>query len=550
MMIGGVMSGHDQWWRDAVVYQVYPRSFADADRDGEGDFAGLRQRLPHLVKLGVDALWLTPFYPSPMADGGYDISDYTAIDPRYGSMHDFTALVGDAASHGIRVIVDIVPNHCSVEHPWFQAALKAGPGSPERERFIFREGLPDGRPPNNWQSIMGGPAWTRLEDGQWYLHLFDSSQPDFNWRHLEVPALFEDVLRFWLDRGVAGIRVDVAGGLFKAEGLPDTPEGMFPGDPSAPYVAQPELFDTYRAWRKILDGYGAETFPGPRAAVLEVWYDSKETMRPYLAEGQLHQVFNLSLLSTPWTAADLRRTIASGLAVVGDSQTRAPWVLENHDFPRLATRLGIDQELVRTPTLEVLRGEVDVDPELGNRRARGAALLLLALPGSAYIFQGQELGLNEVLDIPAERRHDPVFTRTAGLVLGRDGCRVPLPWGGDEPPYGFTEAGAGTTWLPQPAGWAGVTVEAQERSADSMLNLYRRALEIRRSLPALGDGTLTWADAGPDVLAFTREPGFAFVLNCGTEPILLPAGEVVLTSAALQDGLLPPDAAAWVTTPR
>ncbi|WP_067820217.1 alpha-amylase family glycosyl hydrolase [Actinomadura kijaniata] len=538
------MTAGDRWWRDAVVYQVYPRSFSDGDGDGQGDLAGVRSRLPYLADLGVDAIWLNPFYPSPLADGGYDVIDYRAVDPRFGTLEDFDALVGAAADHGIRVIIDIVPNHCSSRHEWFQAALAAGPGSPERERFIFRDGKPDGSPPNNWYSMFGGPAWTQVEDGQWYLHLWDSTQPDFNWRCSDVPLYFEEVLRFWLDRGVAGIRVDVALGLFKAADLPDLLPDMPPVGPGVPYVAQPELFETFAAWRKLLDSYPADEFPGARAAVLEAWYDDPDFMAPYMAKGQLHQVFNLGFMDTPWRAGNLRQAIDRALEICGDSETRAPWVLENHDFRRLVTRLGTDQELILNPTFDYHGGKMEVDLELGGRRARAAALLLLALPGSAYVYQGQELGLNEVFDIPDDRRQDPLFANTGGVVVGRDGCRVPLPWDGGEPPFGFT-AGTGDTWLPQPASWSGLTVEAQRADPGSMLELYRTAIRLRRSLPQLGDGELTWLPSDPDVLALGRGDGFVLTLNLGGGPVPLPEGETVLASGELQDGLLPPDTAAW-----
>ncbi|WP_433253824.1 glycoside hydrolase family 13 protein [Streptosporangium sp. CA-135522] len=525
------------WWDEAVVYQVYPRSFADGNGDGEGDFPGLRARLPYLAELGVDAIWLNPFYPSPMADGGYDVSDHRGVDPRFGTISDFDDLVSDAASYGMRILVDIVPNHCSAAHPWFQAALESAPGGPERGRFIFRDGIGDA-PPNNWQSFFGGPAWTRVRDGQWYLHLFDSAQPDFDWRHPEVPALFEETLRFWLDRGAGGIRIDVANALFKAENLPDLPPGMLPDDPSAPYSGRPELFRVYRTWREILDSY-----PGDRVAVLEMWSEEREHLRPYLADGQLHQLFNFTLMTTPWRAADLRASVELSRSLTSGSHVRAPWVLENHDAPRLATRLGVDQELIRNPTEEALRGEVDVDHSLGRRRARAAALLLLALPGSAYLYQGQELGLFEVLDIPADRRDDPIYTRTGGAVFGRDGCRVPLPWSGESAPYGF---GTGEPWLPQPADWAAGTVEAQSADPASTLSLYRAALRLRRDHPALGAGDLAWTDAGEQTVTFTRDPGFLFVLNTGAEPVELPPGKVLLGSAPLDGGLLPADTAVWM----
>lgn len=522
------------WWRDAVVYQVYPRSFADSDNSGEGDLPGLRSRLPYLADLGVDAIWLNPFYPSPMHDGGYDIADYQGVDPRFGTLVDFDVLVKDAAAAGIRIIVDIVPNHCSSEHPWFQEALAAGPGSEARRRFHFQD------EPNNWQSHFDGPAWTQVPDGQWYLHLFDSTQPDLNWRHPDVPAMFEQILRFWLDRGVAAIRVDMASTLFKAPGLPDSGTGP------VPYYDQPELHDLYRTWREVLDSYPADVFPGPRGAVAEIWFDDAAMARPYLAAGGLPQTFNFRLMRQAWDARALREVIDEALELTVESGGSLPWVLGNHDVTRVASRLGIDQDLIRRPTDTLRRGAAPVDIALGTQRARAAALLQLALPGTAYIYQGDELGLPEHFSIPANRRQDPTFHRTRGAAVGRDGCRVPIPWSGQAPSYGFT-AGPVRTWLPQPLDWAHLTVEAQLGRADSTLSLYRTALRLRRTSPALGDGTLTWRETAPDTVAFDREPGFTCVVNLGSQPISLPANSGVILSSGPSDGSsLPPDTAVWL----
>ena len=512
------------WWEDAVVYQVYPRSFADTDGDGIGDLNGVRSKLPYLAGLGVDAIWLTPFYPSPLADGGYDVSDYCAVDPRLGTLADFDAMVKEAAGHGIRVIVDVVPNHCSVEHSLFQAALAAGPGSPERDMFIFREGNGD-RPPNNWRSTFGGRAWTRVPDGQWYLHLFDSSQPDWNWHHPDVPPLFSDVIRFWLDRGAAGIRIDVASSMFKDRDLPDMPPDSPRHGPS-PHHHRDELHELYKSWRAILESYPADGFPGARTAVGEVWYDVPETLLPYLRPGGLPQVFNFQLLLVQWNADALRASIDAALALADGSQ--APWVIGNHDVPRPVTRFG------------------------GPGAGRIAALLQLALPGSAYIYQGEELGLPEVTDLPDEARQDPTFHRTRGAFPGRDGCRIPLPWSADAP--------VEPSWLPQPRGWGSYSVQTQSGDPGSFLNLYREALLLRRELPALGigkpgagPGALRWLDSPADSLVFAREPGFIFAANLGLSPIPLPAHSAVLLSSELLpgDGTLPPDTAAWLaTTPR
>ena len=537
-----------EWWADAIIYEVYPRSFADASDDGLGDLPGITSRLPYLADLGVDAIWLTPFYPSPLADGGYDVSDYTGVDPRLGTLADFDALVSAAASRGIRVMVDLVPNHCSAAHPAFLAALAAGPGSEERDRFIFRDGQGgDGElAPNNWRSAFGGPAWTRVTEadgrpGQWYLHLFDASQPDWNWRNPRVPAFFEQVIRFWLDRGAAGLRVDVANGLYKDADLPDTaPAGSTAADRD-PCYHRPELQELYRSWRALLDSYPATGFPGQRTAIGEVWYGNPQaaarTLRPYLDSGGLRQVFNFQLTLARWDAAALREAIDATLAVADGSRT--PWILGSHDATLPVTRLA-----PAVTAADGLAGEPDL--AAGSRRARAAALLQLALPGSACIYQGEELGLPEVLDLPDAARADPTFYRSGGQVKGRDGCRVPLPWSGTEPPFGFAEPPS-VPWLPQPKDWDSCTVEAQHDDPASFLNLYRAALRLRRQLPALGAGPMEWVERAPSVLAFTRGEGFSFVANLGPEPVPLPPHrEVLLASGPLRDGTLPGDAAAWL----
>lgn len=526
------------WWAAAVVYEVYPRSFADADGDGIGDLPGLTSRLEYLADLGVDAVWLTPFYPSPLNDGGYDVSDYMDMDPRLGTLEDFDALVRGARGYGIRVIVDVVPNHCSSEHPLFKKALAAAPGSPERELFIFRDGRGAGgdEPPNNWPSRFGGRAWTRVPDGQWYLHLFDTSQPDWNWHDPRVGPMFEEILRFWLDRGIGGFRVDVAHGLLKDPDLADVPDATMTNRPSA-YYHRPETQEVYREWRTILDGYPRDGFPGARTAVGEVWADSADTLRPYLAPGGLPQVFNFELVRANWSAPALRAAIDATHAFADGS--RAPWVIGNHDVVRPVTRWG-------------------------GAAARTAALLLLALPGSAYIYQGEELGLPEVTDIPDSARQDPTFRRTGGKVVGRDGCRVPLPWDRGGASFGFSRTESASSpappWLPQPVGWGERSVAAQAGDPDSFLTLYREALRIRRTHPALGagsegTGSMRWLNAPDNALYFARDPGFLFLANLGPEPLRLPeSGEVLLASgpliegaAGLSGGSLPPDTGVWLS---
>ena len=515
------------WWRDAVIYQVYPRSFADGNGDGMGDLEGIRSRLPYLRELGVDAVWLSPFYASPQADAGYDVADYRAIDPMFGTLHDADAVIREAHGLGLRIIVDVVPNHCSDRHEWFQQALREGPGSPLRERFHFRPGRgPDGElPPNDWESIFGGPAWTRLPepDGQWYLHLFAPEQPDFNWDHPAVQDEFRSILRFWLDMGVDGFRVDVAHGLVKAPGLPDMGQGeqlKLLGNQVLPFFDQDGVHEIYRSWRTVLDEYA-----GDRIAVAEAWTPSADRTALYLRPDELHQAFNFHYLNTGWDAAALRATIDESLDAMRPVGAPTTWVLSNHDVVRHRTRLG---------------GGLD--------RARAAALLMLALPGSAYVYQGEELGLPEVTDLPDEVRQDPSFFRESGQDGLRDGCRVPLPWGGDEAPYGF---GSGGSWLPQPADWRELTVAAQTGDPASTLELYRAALALRRTHPGLGAGdAVEWLDAPDGVLAFRRPGGLVCTVNTTGAPVRLDApGRMLLASrqlAAVGDVFdLPADTAVW-----
>ncbi|SCG41292.1 glycoside hydrolase family 13 protein [Micromonospora halophytica] len=532
------LTSDDDWWRSAVVYQVYVRSFADANGDGVGDLQGIRERLPYLRDLGVDALWLTPFYTSPQVDAGYDVADYRDVDPLFGSLTDFDAMITDAHALGLRIIVDLVPNHTSSQHPWFSAALAAAPGSPEREFYLFADGKGENGelPPNDWESIFGGPAWTRVPDGQWYLHLFDPAQPDLNWRHPQVRAEFEDVLRFWLDRGVDGFRIDVAHGMIKAEGLPDVGfnsmttgqrQSELLGKGRLPYFDQDEVHDIYRAWRPILDSY-----PGGRMAVAEAWAETPQRLARYIGPDELHQAFSFDFLDATWSADSFRKVIDTALAestIVGAPTT---WVLSNHDRQRHVTRYG--------------------DGEVGLRRARAAALLMLALPGCAYVYQGEELGLPEVLDIPDELRQDPAFLRTGE---SRDGCRVPIPWSGELAPYGFGPQGCELSWLPAPATWRALSVAAQTGVPGSTLELYRAALRIRHEHPALAGttGGVTWLETEPGVLAFHRTDG-ATTLTCvvnisGAVVVVEGYGRPIVASEELTEQgpghVLPVDAAAW-----
>ncbi|MET9532129.1 glycoside hydrolase family 13 protein [Streptomyces sp. NPDC006649] len=517
----------DDWWRSAAIYQVYVRSFADADGDGTGDLAGVRSRLPYLAELGVDALWFTPWYLSPLADGGYDVADYRSIDPAFGTLGEAEKLIAEARELGIRTIVDIVPNHVSDQHAWFRAALAAGPGSPERELFHFRPGRGEHGEvaPNDWPSQFAGSTWTRVDDGEWYLHLFAPEQPDLNWAHPVVREEHENVLRFWFERGVAGVRIDSAALLTKADGLPDFVEGRDPH----PYIDQDEIHDIYRSWRAVADEYGG-VFVG------EVWLPDSERFARYLRPDELHTAFNFNFLSCPWDAARLRTAVEETLAEHAPVGAPATWVLCNHDVTRTVTRYGRREtgfdfaaKVFGTPT----------DLGLGTRRARAAALLSLALPGSVYLYQGEELGLPEV-EIPLHRIQDPMHFRSGGTDPGRDGCRVPLPWSAEPPTV--------EPWLPQPDGWTGYAAELQAGEPDSMLSLYRAALGLRRTEAGFGDGPLTWLPAADGVLAFARSEGLICVVNLAGEPAVLPGHSHALLSSGPLDGggRLPQDTAVWL----
>jgi alpha-glucosidase len=532
------------------------RSFADGDGDGTGDLAGARAQLPYLAALGIDAIWFNPWYPSPMADAGYDISDYRSIDPVFGTLAGADALIAEAHAHGIKIIVDVVPNHSSDRHPWFTEALAAAPGSAARGRFWFRPGRgPAGElPPNNWQSIFGGPAWTRVTEadgspGEWYLHLFAPEQPDFNWDSADVRREFEDVLRFWFARGVDGIRIDSAALLCKDAALPDITSGEQPG-PAHPYTDRDEVHAVYQSWRAIADSYHA-------MLIGEIWLPDATRLARYVGPGELHAVFNFPYLNCPWDAAELRRVIDETLALNAPLGVPATWVLSNHDVDRVVSRYGRPDtsfDLDRRPYFHRL----PVDLGLGTRRARAAALLTMALPGSVYIYQGEELGLGEVQDIPDELRQDPIWARTGGADPGRDGCRVPLPWSGTEPPFGFSSPGAAAEpWLPQPKEWRELTVAAESDHGDSMLSLYRAALRLRRTVAAFATAPLTWRQAPPGVLAFNRAlggntadgagPSVCCVANLSAAPVGLPShASVLLASGPLDGGLLPPDTTVWL----
>ncbi|SNT65192.1 alpha-glucosidase [Asanoa hainanensis] len=536
-----------KWWRDAVIYQVYPRSFADSDGDGIGDLPGVVSRLDHLAELGVDAVWLSPFYPSPQADAGYDVADYRDVDPIFGRLADADKLIAEAHARRLRVIVDLVPNHTSSRHPWFAAALAAAPGSRERDRYIFRDGRGDGsEPPNSWQSVFGGGAWTRVADGQWYLHLFDTAQPDLNWDNPEVRAEFEDILRFWLDRGVDGFRVDVAHGLVKQADLADWHLPIFPltgpgveGAPRPPMWDQDGVHEIYRRWRKILDSY-----EGDRILVAEAWVQPAERLAAYVRPDEMHQAFNFEYLEASWTAADQRSVISRSLAAGEQVDAPTTWVLSNHDVVRHASRLALPVGAPRPNGIAA--GDPQPDAALGLRRARAATLLMLALPGSAYVYQGEELGLPEHTTLPGEARQDPTWFRTGGEQVGRDGCRVPIPWEADAPSYGFGPSDK--SWLPQPPAFGELALDRQRGVPGSTYSLYVAALGLRRERH-LGQGTLSWVPGPADVVAFQN--GDLLVLtNFGPNPAELPAGaEVLLASEPVAGREVPTDVTVWARLP-
>ncbi|WP_170026837.1 glycoside hydrolase family 13 protein [Planctomonas sp. JC2975] len=552
-----------EWWRNAVVYEVYPRSFADGNGDGIGDLAGLRSRLPYLRDLRVDAVWITPWYSSPQADGGYDVADYRSIDPLFGDLAEAERLIAEAREHGIRTIVDIMPNHVSDRHPWFRAALAAGPGSAERERFWFREGRgPNGDDaPTDWESSFGGSTWTRTTNadgtpGQWYLHLFAPEQPDLNWQNDDVRREHEDVLRFWFDRGAAGVRIDSAGLPVKDPALPDMRgvSGYVPG--THPHLDRDELHDIYRAWRRVADAYDE-----PRVLVAEVWLAEADRFAAYLRPDEIHTAFNFDFMTAPWDADRLRRVIRETLDTHSAVGAPATWVLSNHDITRPVTRLGrantafsFDAKSFGTPT----------DETLGTRRARAAALLAAALPGVLYLYQGDELGLPEA-ELPREALTDPMHFRSGGVDPGRDGCRVPLPWTADGRAFGFSSAADDTTasgphrvrhdtaaapWLPQPDDWGGLSVAQQLREPHSMLLLHRDALRLRRSEPAFRDDAFRWLEApSPSVLAFARGDDVICIVNFGTHDLALEQdADILLASAPIVGGVVPPDTTVWLRT--
>ncbi|MFE4727128.1 alpha-amylase family glycosyl hydrolase [Microbacterium sp. NPDC056736] len=541
------------WWRQAVVYQVYPRSFADANGDGIGDIKGVTSRVPYLKELGVDAVWLSPFYPSALADGGYDVADYRDVDPRLGTLDDFDEMLAALHAAGIKVVVDIVPNHTSDQHAWFQEALAAGRGSAARARYIFRDGTGPGgaEPPADWVSVFGGSAWERVPDGQWYFHNFAKEQPDLDWSNPEVRADFVKTLRFWSDRGVDGFRIDVAHMLTKdfVDPLPSQAElDAMPRDGNHPMIDRDDVHEVYAEWREVFDSYDP-----PRTAVAEAWVEPSR-IPLYARAESLGQAFNFDLLEADFDAAQFRRIVGDNLALAAKSGSSTTWVLSNHDVVRHATRYGLpdaERDEKGRPTRKhgnewLLSGGTTpvLDRERGLRRARAASLFVLGLPGSAYVYQGEELGLHEVASIPESERQDPTFFRSPGEDIGRDGCRVPLPWSAEGSSFGF---GSGGAHLPQPAWFAEYAVSTQDGDPTSTLALYRQALALRRLLQT--EESLQWIETGrDDVLAFRRPNGWTVVTNFGQTPYALPAdGARSLSSRHFEGDELPPETTVWLT---
>ncbi|MFM8621190.1 MAG: glycoside hydrolase family 13 protein [Candidatus Nanopelagicaceae bacterium] len=540
------------WWRDAVTYQIYIRSYADSDGDGIGDIKGIRSRLPYIKELGVDCIWINPWFQSPQKDHGYDVADYMAINKEYGTLDDAKALIKEAHDLGIRIILDLVPNHSSDLHEWFQAALKAKPGSKERERYIFRDGKgANGElPPNNWEAIFGGPAWERVPDGQWYLHLFAVEQPDFNWENPEVWQHFREIFRFWLDLEFDGLRIDVAHGMWKEKGLPDVDmaEVELLDRHYRPYWDQEEVHEIHRDWRKITNSYKHDPM-----LVSEAWAPTDQRTAMYVRPDELHQSFNFSFLTAKWEAKSLKQIIDKSMTEVVKVGAPPSWVWENHDVVRKTDRLELGLQN-KGKGIEKFGDPKKLNKERALMRARAATLLELALPGGAYIYQGEELGLFEVRDLPENRLEDPIWKMSGHTDRGRDGCRVPIPWTKDAAgAHGFSADQSLTTdkaWLPQSAGWGERAVDTQKGVAGSFFELVKQALKIRKSEPGLGDGEMNWLDSTDDVIAFQRPGKFACYVNFGAADVVIPYGaEVLVASAPLKGEHIPTDTAVWLRLP-
>lgn len=541
------LSGPADWWRQAVVYQIYPRSFSDSNADGIGDLKGMISKADYLSSLSIDAVWLSPFYPSALADGGYDVADYRDVDPRIGTLEQFDELVEALHQRGIRIFVDIVPNHSSDQHIWFQQALRSPRGSAERARYIFRDGRGvDGElPPSDLSSHFGPEGWTRTPDGQWYLHLFTKEQPDFDWSNPEVREDFLKTLKFWSDRGVDGFRIDVAHALIKdLDPLPSRSSydlEVMKDDGSDPLFDRDEVHEVYKTWRKLFNEYDP-----PRVAVAEAWVHPHRRP-PYASLDGLGQAFNFDLLTAKWEARTFRQVIDKNLQFAQQTGSSTTWVMSNHDVIRHVTRLvipaGKDGVTFADENNWYVKNRLDpkLDLEKGLARAKAATLTMLALPGSSYLYQGEELGLPDVLDIPSEQMQDPQWFRGEGKFKSRDGCRVPLPWEPSGSSFGF---GGGGSHLPQPSWFGEYSVTVQEQQPESTLSLYRRALALRKQLQ--GEEVLNWLDSPEGTMAFERPGSWVCFTNFSDEPVAIPAGEVLVSSVPVTAGLLPANSAVWL----
>jgi alpha-glucosidase len=533
------VSADRAWWRDSVVYQVYVRSFADSNGDGKGDLQGIIDHLPYLQGLGVDAVWLCPCFPSPQMDHGYDVADYFDIEPTYGDLDTFDRLVAAAREHGIKVMLDVVPNHCSSQHAWFTAALAAPKGSHERSRFYFRDGKGEHGelPPNNWKAVFGGPAWSRITEpdgtpGQWYLHIFTPWQPDFNWDSEDVKDHFDRMLRFWFDRGVEGFRVDAVGVVGKETGLPDQEvlaDGVKATQQAGANVHvqfQPKAHDYWRRWRRVIDTYEAE-HPGRQLVTVSEAYTPgrPELLLKFVEPDQFHQSFSFDLMLAPWIAGPIRQSVADVYDVLTPAGAALTWTLNNHDTQRAVTRYGRANatSMESWTKNNLVYVDAPVDEGLGLRRNDAMIAFTVGLPGSLYLYQGEELGLPEVLDLPDDRREDPLFARTNGKEIGRDGCRIPLPWTAD-PTTAFGFSGVPPTegtWLPQPTGWGDYAADGQAVDPASTLAHYRHLLGHRRALDVTAP--IEWVLADSDEVVAYRRGAVLVALNVSDRHVTLPA---------------------------
>ncbi|CAN2169377.1 AmyA Glycosidases [Candidatus Nanopelagicaceae bacterium] len=526
------------WWRQAVIYQIYPRSFKDSNGDGIGDIKGITSQIDYLSSLNVDAVWLSPFYPSALADGGYDVDDYRDVDPKLGSLADFDEMLSKLHEVGIRVFVDIVPNHSSNRHEWFKEAIAAEPGSAARNRYIFRDGKgPNGElPPTNWPSHFAPSAWSHESTqggkfNQWYCHLFAPEQPDFNWDNREIEDDFLKTLKFWADRGVDGFRIDVAHALKKDLSEPLKDQARYPDlvnrKPDENILFdRDEVHEIYKEWRQLFNQYDP-----PRVAVAES-YVPADRLALYASPEELGQAFNFELLNANFNAHEYKTVVDRAFKQAQSIGSSTTWCLNNHDQMRPATKYGL------LPTVDQIRWKNSagttspIDAELGLRSAIAASMFIMALPGCTYIYQGEELGLQEVLGIPEDQIQDPQYLRNHKVDVGRDGCRVPLPWTATGPSYGF---GTGGSHLPQPQWFSEWSIEGESKDSESPLSIFRKALALRKELVAPEE--MTWHETGNlHVLHFSRPNGWHCITNFGRGHFdLTGKGEILHASGPLSE---------------